>query len=105
MPTIRDMRRQNRCGLLFPAPGGDMGHHGPTPGPASDTVLLNVEDSMRAADIPVSVELRAGVLRLDAAVDLATNSRAEGLSILNGVAALAPTGCRAVPWRAGRRVG
>jgi hypothetical protein len=30
-------------------------------------VLLDVEDSMRAADIPVSADLRAGVRRLDAA--------------------------------------
>jgi hypothetical protein len=66
--------------------------------------LLEVEDCMRAADIPVSVDLRAGVRRLDAAVDLATDSRAEGLSILTGVAALAPTGCKVVPWRTGRRV-
>ena len=42
-------------------------------------VLLKVEDSMCAADIPVSADLWAGVRRLDAAVDLATDSRAEGL--------------------------
>lgn len=67
-------------------------------------VLLTIEQSMRAADIPVSVELRAGVRRLDAAVDLATDSRAEGLSLLNGVASLAPTGGKVVPWRSGRCV-
>ena len=67
-------------------------------------VLLEVEDSMRSAGIPVSADLRAGVRRVDAAVDLATDSRAEGLSILNGVAALAPTSCKVVPWRTGRCV-
>ena len=81
-----------------PAPG-DLGR-------ADDLsdVLERLELDMGSMGVLVSPSSRAGVRRLDAAVDLATDSRSEGLAILAGVAALTPPGGKVVPWRNGRCV-
>jgi len=67
-------------------------------------VLERLELEMGSMGVLVSPSSRAGVRRLDAAVDLATDCRSEGLAILAGVAALTPPGGKVVPWRTGRCV-
>jgi hypothetical protein len=81
-----------------PAPG-DLGSADDLP-----DVLERLELEMGSMGVLVSPSSRAGVRRLDAAVDLATDSSSEGLAILAGVAALTPTGGKVVPWRTGRCV-
>lgn len=81
-----------------PAPG-DLGCPDDLP-----DVLERLELEMGSIGVLVSPSSRAGVRRIDAAVDLTTDSRSEGLAILAGVAALTPTGGKGVPWRTGRCV-
>ena len=63
-----------------------------------------LEEQLQASDVPVGPTCRAGVRRLDAAVDLRTDSASEGLGILAGVAALTVPGGKLVAYRSGRAI-
>lgn len=67
-------------------------------------VLERLEKRLQEQDLPVRPECRAGVRRLDATVDLLTESAAEGLAILAGVAALSIPRGKLVTYRSRRAI-
>lgn len=66
------------------------------------SALENLETRLRDIGVAVGPRCRAGVRRIDSAVDLQTDSAAEGLAILAGVAALAVARGKLVAYRSGR---
>ena len=67
-------------------------------------VLEQLEERLQEAMIPVTRSARAGIRRVDATVDLITDSPAEGLAILAGVAALSVPGGKLVTYRSQRAI-
>lgn len=67
-------------------------------------VLEALETSLQDRGIPVAPDCRAGIRRVDSTVDLQTDSAAEGLAILAGVAALSVARGKVVAYRWGRTI-
>jgi hypothetical protein len=68
------------------------------------SVLERLEEQLQEAGIPVGRLCRAGVRRVDATVDLITDSAAEGFAILAGVAALSLPGGKLVTYGSQRAI-